>query len=493
MPVDEVLEQDYKNDLILKHRRLVDEFNKYLPDDKKLSYDENLEKRLNDPKEVIYFNTLNEISNRISKQEKIFQNLIKKFGSIPSDKNIMPRSFIYGLKPEDNEKSRKYNEKLYKLYLEDPDKVLYQRYKRILDFDPSILLKIKDDKQKILDFYLENQALCEDAFVVSSTLTDSFVHLNPNLRKIVKYISKEVESLSHPLMVYKWNRGETYMTFPYNMTKEQALLIAEGNPLYLSKENPLKEKFYPKIDENAANLNGLAGLEKIEANGIEIGPGFFTKYKAFKFDDKKNENVEISLEDAVKLKEKGVEVEIKERTKEERFEINKINRAYEKEFNNIFKKRFANNYDKKEFDLNRLVFKNRGSFIERFFRRTSREYREFIKTFKDYNDPNSKDYLNEERLREKAKLYYDYKLPQGIYYKGDLVGRGRLKFVSAVIKTIDSMASKEEVAREINENIMEDSYKEPAVKEHEVKEEVISNEIIDDINLEKNKNDDLVL
>ena len=162
MPVDEVLEQDYKDDLILKHRRLVDEFNKYLPDDKKLSYDENLEKRLNDPKEVIYFNTLNEISNRISKQEKIFQNLIKKFGSIPSDKNIMPRSFIYGLKPEDNEKSRKYNEKLYKLYLEDPDKVLYQRYKRILDFDPSILLKIKDDKQKILDFYLENQALCED-------------------------------------------------------------------------------------------------------------------------------------------------------------------------------------------------------------------------------------------------------------------------------------------------------------------------------------------
>ena len=54
---DETLEltQEEKNLIIERHKRLVDEFNQYLPDDKKIQYDKTLNDRLNDPKEIKYY------------------------------------------------------------------------------------------------------------------------------------------------------------------------------------------------------------------------------------------------------------------------------------------------------------------------------------------------------------------------------------------------------------------------------------------------------
>ena len=139
MPNENELTNEEKKMLIDKHHKIVDEFNTYLPDDNKISYDNNLINRLNDPKEVKYYKTLKELEQRIKDQKKIYENLTKKFGPIESKKNILARSFHYGLKTENTKEANEYNEKIYKLYQENPEKVFYQRYKEVLEFDPSIL------------------------------------------------------------------------------------------------------------------------------------------------------------------------------------------------------------------------------------------------------------------------------------------------------------------------------------------------------------------
>ena len=73
---------------------------------------------------------------------------------------------------------------------------------------------------------------------------------------------------------------------------------------------------------------------------------------------------------------------------------------------------------------------------------TPKQYKEFIKTFKDYNDPESKDYLNKGKLREKAQAYKDYKLVNGKTID-DLSGTSsaRTQFADDVLETIDEMAT----------------------------------------------------
>ena len=62
------LTKEEKDEIIKRHKSLVDEFNKYLPDNQKLSYDKDLEKRLDDEKEVEYYQILQTIKNRIDRQ-----------------------------------------------------------------------------------------------------------------------------------------------------------------------------------------------------------------------------------------------------------------------------------------------------------------------------------------------------------------------------------------------------------------------------------------
>ena len=70
MPNENELTNEEKKMLIDKHHKIVDEFNTYLPSDNKISYDNNLINRLNDPKEVKYYKTLKEFEQRIKDQKK---------------------------------------------------------------------------------------------------------------------------------------------------------------------------------------------------------------------------------------------------------------------------------------------------------------------------------------------------------------------------------------------------------------------------------------
>lgn len=55
--------------------------------------------------------------------------------------------------------------------------------------------------------------------------------------------------------------------------------------------------------------------------------------------------------------------------------------------------------------------RNKAGLFERWLRRTSSEYKDFEKTYKDFYDENNKDYNNKEKLEASAKAYLHHKIP----------------------------------------------------------------------------------
>ena len=189
-----VLKEEEKKQIIEKHKALVDQFNNYLPDELKIKYATNLADKLNDEKEVKYYKTLEKIKAHLTRQREIFDELKAK-KPIDPDKNVLPRSIWYGFKTENTPEAKEYNRKLYNEYLEKPEKVFYQRYKKVLEFDPQKLLDCLDDKQKLADFYLENQAIIEDAFVFAASMGAPENKLNPELKSAYSGMVKMVETI----------------------------------------------------------------------------------------------------------------------------------------------------------------------------------------------------------------------------------------------------------------------------------------------------------
>ena len=481
MPNKISLTQEEKNAIILRHRELVDEFNKYLPDDNKIPYDNDLEKRLDNEAEVKYYKSLQAIGERERKQKEIYQNLIKDFGDMPQERLSLARTFQSALKTENTEQAKEYNEKLYREYQSDPDKVFYKRYKEVLEFNPQKLLNALDDKQKLADFYLENQTVCDDAFVYDSAITNKYFDINKDLQKSASGMSKTIESLNIAKKVCDADMVD-YFSFP-KMTSEQYNMVMAGNPTkYMTKGAPLQPKFNQFVAP-AKPEEVKAEFQAIKNHGLMLGKGFFLRYKALQHDDKTNTTKEIPIEDAVKNYKSNGNITIEERSRNEIFNLRRINDTYDREYMNIWQEKFAKNYKDKPFDFDEIKEANKGGKFERLFNRTSKEYQTFIRTLGEYNNPESPNYMNKELLKETAQAYFDYKTERGISFNRiDKTGQDRLMLVSAVIQTINDMDNNEkEVSAKINNAIYEiDPERKQFLRENDLDDNLINNEINND-------------
>ena len=484
---DESLEltQEEKNLIIERHKRLVDEFNQYLPDDKKIQYDKTLNDRLNDPKEIKYYKTLDTIYKKTLRQHEI-ENELMSNNRIPNDNLLLARSFLYGLKTENDDEAKEYNKKLFDIYSKEPERVFYSRIKNVLDFNPQKLLDVIDDKQKLADFYLENQEVCEDAFVISSTLENPNNNISPALKNAATGLSPMIECLGYPVMTIKRNMGDDYFVFP-KLSKEQAELIIGNHPQYMIKGEKYCGRFATLLESNELSSEPIKeSFNTILNHGYKLGNGFFYRYEALEHNDETNVTKEIPLDVAIKNLKNNGNICVRERAPEDMHEIRKINKAFDNEFSNIWKKKFSNNYDKRPFDYERIRNANKGNYFERLFRKTSPEYRAFINALRDYNNPNSNNYLNKDLLKDTAQAYFDYKTEQGVSFsKMDNTARDRLKLVSAVLKTFrDIDEHKKAIYTEIDNKIL--SIDEPkrvqAVEKNEVEDNIINNEIDNNIN-----------
>lgn len=469
----EITKQE-KESIIQRHKLLVDEFNSYLPKDKQLSYDDKLEEKLEDPAVVKYYLTLRDLRAKLETQRDIQTELSAKY-PIPDKKLTLPRTFVYGLNPAGNDVSKMYNDKLYKSYQEDPEKVFYQRVHKVLSFNPQKLYDIIDDKQKLVEFYLENQELCEDAYAILSIVTNADVKVNPALRENISKISKGFEILAYPANLAKMECGAKNLVFP-ELTKEQAEIIMEKNPTFLLEGAPYKLQFNNLLTEFDEQKATKEYLEKFVNAGLKFEDGFFTKYKAQQLLPGATQPVEISLEaglDSINgVKPLDGQISIVPREPNEVYEMNKVNDTFNREYLKIWQKNFSKNYDNKSFNLDGLIDKNKGNFVERWLGKTSPEYTAFVEALRDFNDPKSPNYLNKELLKQRGNAYIDHKAEQGKSLdRMDATGRERVIFVSAVIQTIDQMEyNKEGVTAQINNilkpsNVVRELYLDPKLVE----------------------------
>ena len=435
----------------------IGEFNRYLPESNKLVFNaEEFNAKLNDPSEVEQYRKGIERLERLNKQSKIYSELSQRYGTPPAGRHYFNRNFHYSFKTEDTSEAKEYNARIYREYCQNPEKVLYERTKRLLNFNMKPFIDKLDDEKALIDFYDNNQEMCEDAFVFSAFMNhDAKQWITPQLNNAINCIKKPLESLNEcQKLAFAAAGKDEYLTLP-KLTPEQASLILAGNPSYLSDEGnrALKNHIMNAIGKGEGVEQASDYYDKFRQAGWRLDKDFFVTHVAEEINPETGEVTEVSFDQAF---ENRPNVVLRERTADEIWHIKNISKEYEREYLGIWQNRFAQRTGK-PFDLNAIEKGCAGGRLERLFNRTSKQYKEFIKTFKDYNDPESKDYLNKGKLREKAQAYKDYKLVNGKTID-DLSGTSsaRTQFADDVLETLDDMEHNEAAIRsDIEANVYE--------------------------------------
>lgn len=445
---NEQLTNEEKDMLKAKHLSYIAEFNQYLPDGQKLVFNQQeFEEKLNDPAEVEQYRKGAERLERLRKQEKIYSDMISKHGEPPRDRHYLNRVFRYSFKTEDTPEAKSYNEKIYKEYVNNPEKVLYKRFQRLLNFNPKPYIDAFDDKKKLIDFYDNNQELVEDAFAFESIADKADTWLNPQLNNAIKCLKKPLEALNEcQKLAFAAAGKDEYFTLP-KLTPEQAAFVMGGNPQYVSNDNEhlaIRNYIMNTIGETEGVESSVDFYKKMLSKGWKADNDFYVSHVAEERDPATGEVKEVSLDAAFSNRPN---VTLRARTAEEKWHIRNICKDYEREYANKWQAKYRE-VANRPLDIQAMERRNKGGFFERLFKTTSRQYKDFLKALKNFNDPQSKDYLNREKLRTASEAYKTHKLPNGrTIDQLDSTGKGRMTDVNNVIETLNAMDKNDSVIR----------------------------------------------
>lgn len=498
--VEEIIEpisEKEQEEILARHHEIVDKMNVTL--NGALKYDdENIIKRLKDPKEVsLYRNSCKIVRENQLRMQKI-KELEKRFGPSQVDDNPMSRTIAYSMKLDDSVASKRYNEKIYQDYITNPNRVLYHEFKKIFNFNPQELYDCGEDNNKLMEFYQKHISLCENGFNIVLAISASGAD-----QKIIdglKSMKKLVEGLNDPANATKRAAGIDYFAVP-NITQDQALaLVYGGNEVMRDPSEVLILNMNNKLPKEEDFCTAHEMLDRFKRIGVNINDkNFYIKYKAVETDPVTHQKTQVSFDKYFKqqLRENnnviGPRVELELRSKAELFEFKCITSEVKREYCKEFERRMAREVGQERYNVLEIEDRNKGGIWERYIRHsTSREYKEFIAALKDYNNPESPNYLNKDNLKGKANAYLVHKADQGYESLDDMKGTSlsRSTLAMNVIKVIDTMKNEEdEILESIEQNIV-GSYKENAstlIKAEEVNIEGAKNDIQKEKVVEKAK------
>ena len=482
--------QEEKDYIIRRHKELVDDMNKYLPDEQKLQYDKNLAKSLDDEKTIAIHRVGEQVREARLKQEQILEDLRARFGRSQQRPDPLSRTIVFALNPKDDDAAKAYNEKIYQDYLNDPGKVIYMRYKKILNFNPKKLIECGDDKLKLAEFYRDNYPLCDEAFAFSSVLShDEYV--TPEMKKSLTSVAKPIEVLGYPQTIVKASHDLDYFACP-KLTMEQSVLIQNtdrelmngiSDPLRFAIMQPVVEATMKTPDEY---------FKQFTDDHQKLEKGFLIKRRPEKvtLDANHNPVVEEILYDHYFSKDVTGEKRVAERPENQKFQMECMTKSFQREYLDIWQKTLYNKLDKTgNFNIDNLIKEHRGGFMERYIlRNTSPEYKAFRDALKEYNDPQSPNYMNDTNLRDRTNAYLAHK---GVHSAEDLqnlsgTSFNRSKLALGVLATLDD---KQIIAGTVEEK-WNDEYqvevaKEPFLTAEEVDEKGVDVEkVAEELNLE---------
>ena len=409
--------KEEKEYILKRHKELVDNMNKYLPAEQRLSYDQNLEKSLDDQKLVGQYRIAQEIKEVQNKQAQALKDLQARFGKTTHDPDPMSRTIVYALNPKDTPEAKEYNERIYKDYLNDPNKVIYLRYKKFLEFNPKQICDLKDDKLKLAEFYRDNYPLCDEAFAFTSVINRS--NLTPALDGALKSIASPIETLGYPQLAMQSAYDLDFFACP-NLNLQQADIIMNNDYELLGNAKPglfntLNYQVQKSTMESPASYFG-----KFTENKQRFEDSYFVNHRPEQVTIDNNGQPVISEAkyDQIFNKEPG-QFRISERSEDDKFEIRCMNKSFQREYLYNFQNQINNQLNRtSNFDIDRILKERQGGFWERRIRHsTSQEYKNFEKAFRDYNDPNSPDYCRGDKLKVATDAYLDHK---GVHDENDL-------------------------------------------------------------------------
>ena len=496
------LTEQEKQEIIQRHREMVEEFNAVLPDEMKLSIDEHLEERLNDEKQVAIYRIGQEIKEKERRQKEIRDSLEQDYGKYKgAKKDAFSRSLRYGFKTDDSFESKQYNIQMYKDYLNNQDKLAYVRYKDVLDFNPQELYDCGEDPLKLMEYYQKNDQLVKDAFVMNSCLSN--VDIVPDLKKALPTMKEPMETLNQLSIKAKAAGGIEYFACP-PLSIEQIMMLRATKPA-LFDINTGNETFRSICLDIENNQIGTVHqyLSQFGQNGREptFRPGYFLKNKPVKTDPETEETKEVTFAEYLKNKDnENYELDYRDPFEVERIEM--VSKTYSNLYAKNWQDRFVDhvpsffNYNK--FDISDMESKINGNIFQkigRIFKGNSRQFDAMMKAFKNFNDPKHPDYMNESKLRDSADTYLKYKQAQGYHaYEYKTIEGKRMAFAASIIDTCDnSITNHEDIRNEIDGEIM-DNYEnirqpflvESDVEEFEVREDYVDENVPSDV-LENDK------
>lgn len=448
-----LLTKAQKAELKRQYLANVELINEYLPEDNKIRVDLAwFNSRINDPTEQRFYLKSRALNEKLNKKIEIGQQLATKYAHL-RDRNrhyTYDRGVMFDMLPIDpgvDQRVDKYNEVIMKEYLTNPEAYAQRRIEKVMNFNPEEFQQIRqyglpDEKNFLLDFYEQNEAIIDDALRFQGTLEDHKNDLIPELKENYKAIGGNYEMLSVASTVARLAKNEGFFTFP-PLTDEQLDILDNGrfgnehtelsNKMVNFKReidvfNNQLEEYHNAMDaldrrdvnislESKGALNKFAGTitrmanrpnEKISPLTVYSGniAGQGDNFQLIKFDQQTCDKMEKPFEKDY-IKETGYKhLEVPESLK------------WADDNRDTFRRDFVYAYSKRErveigkvdtVKLGSLAEAIKGDWKERLLNTTSSQYKSLIKAMNAYDNPKSRHYNDKRYVYEKANKYLIHK------------------------------------------------------------------------------------
>ena len=421
--------------IVDRHKFLVEDMNKYLPEGQKLSVDKDLEKKLQDPKLARMYRLGTEIKESTIKQKEIYEGLRKKYGE---EKKIDGFYIFDSFRTGNSEEDKIYNEQLFRNYKDNPEKFAYEQFNKVVNTSGKELYDLGNDPIKQGEYYLNNRQKCNAASSLKTAIsseknqglfTDAYKKYANSIGSVAKLIYQPKEACKKYDSIDK-------LAFP-QLNEKQADALDDVSYGFKINENEdihtgIKNAKYHWDD---AEVSAKEKMDKLkEATGVDLS------------------NNEKLVSDTIFYNDKGEVMDVNEmfnkyldnekfgnatpitdpnEKRDISYITNNFKNAYMNNWGTAFNKKMGVNGNK--IDVKGIEEKNKGSFLHRLFRRESKEYKEMMNAFKEYNDPKSKNYLNKDNLDVKTQAYVDHKTAKGKELTGG--DKLRMDFAKNILDT----------------------------------------------------------
>lgn len=440
------------------------------------------EERLNDKEMVARYRIAQEIEEKTKAHNAAFDEAKK---GIVFKGDFLDRSIVFLLKTDGTDESKQYNIDLLKAYAEHPVEMFHNRVKNLMNFDPTQLIAMGNDKVKLSEYYRDHLALCHEA----NEFGDGFDRKDIGISKELQIAKESMKGMIQNINYVSTFNGPAgrldFFAMPV-LSPDKADLIIRNTKQVFGENVPtsVKSVLFEQRNDQRAKKPITEFYKELSQKGVKVDKNVFLKYKFVETNPETNEQKLVGVYTFLAGKPNVTAVE---RTNAEILKLNEVSKAFQDRYRAEFQERLGNKRGN-QFNMDDVETEMKGGFFARIFRKPSTEFKEYMTALKDYNDPTKKNYLNKDNLKAKAEAYMTHVNRGGKpINKMDSLRQKRANMVLDTLSVVNKMEQDDiKIRGEINKTINDLLPKDLGVPKNAAIEN--GNEIEDDLQLVEKDN-----